>query len=92
MIPLQDEKGKDVLISVQLPGREIKARVWQINVGRIPLYLLDTTVNENTPYDQQLTAKLYTSDLETRISQEILLGVAVYGSCACWDTIRLSGI
>ncbi len=75
MIPLQDDKGKDVLISVQLPGREIKARVWQINVGRIPLYLLDTTVSENSPYDQQLTAKLYTSDLETRISQEVLLGV-----------------
>ena len=75
MIPLLDEKGKNILISVQLPGREIKARVWQIQVGRITLYLLDTTIGENSSYDQQLTAKLYTSDLETRISQEILLGI-----------------
>ncbi len=75
MIPLLDEKGKDLLISVPLPGREIKARIWKIQVGRVPLYLLDTTINENSPYDQQLTAKLYTSDLETRISQEILLGI-----------------
>lgn len=75
MIPLLDEKGKNILISVQLPGREIKARIWQIQVGCIPLYLLDTTIGENSSYDQQLTAKLYTSDLETRISQEILLGI-----------------
>ncbi len=75
MIPLIDEAGKNVLISAQLPGREIKARVWMIQVGRIPLFLLDTNITDNSAFDQQLTAKLYTSDLETRISQEILLGI-----------------
>ena len=75
MIPILDEKDKPILISVQLPGREIKARIWQIQVGRVPLYLLDTNIPENSSFDQQLTAKLYTSDLETRISQEILLGM-----------------
>ncbi len=75
MIPLMDDQDKPVLISVQLPGREIKARVWKIQVGRISLYLLDTNIPENSSFDQQLTAKLYTSDLETRISQEILLGI-----------------
>ncbi len=75
IIPLLDEKGKNVTISVQLPGRDITARIWMIQVGRVPLYLLDTNIPENTPNDQQLTAKLYTSDLETRISQEILLGI-----------------
>ena len=75
MIPILDEKDKPILISVQLPGREIKARIWQIQVGRVPLYLLDTNISENSSFDQQLTAKLYTSDLETRISQEILLGM-----------------
>lgn len=75
IIPLTDESGKNITISVQLPGRVIKARIWQIQVGRIPLYLLDTAIPENSSYDQQLTAKLYTSDLETRISQEILLGI-----------------
>ena len=75
IIPLYYEDGKKVLVSVQLPGREIYARIWKMQVGRISLYLLDTTIEENSSYDQQLTAKLYTSDLETRISQEILLGI-----------------
>ena len=75
IIPLYDENGKKLMISVRLPGREIYARIWKMQVGRISLYLLDTTIEENSSYDQQLTAKLYTSDLETRISQEILLGI-----------------
>ena len=75
MIPLLDENGKNITVSVPLPGRNIVARVWEIQVGRIPLYLLDTNVEDNSSFDQQLTAKLYTSDLETRITQEILLGI-----------------
>lgn len=75
IIPITDETGKNIIVSVSLPGRDIFARVWMIQVGRIPLYLLDTTIEENSPYDRQLTAKLYSSDLETRISQEILLGI-----------------
>lgn len=75
IIPLFHEDGSKVMVSVQLPGRAIYARVWKMQVGRVSLYLLDTTIEENSSYDQQLTAKLYTSDLETRISQEILLGI-----------------
>ena len=75
IIPLYDEEGNKVMISVQLPGRDIFARIWKMQVGRVSLYLLDTTIDRNSSYDQQLTAKLYTSDLETRISQEILLGI-----------------
>ncbi len=76
IIPLRYSDGRDVKISVDLPGRKLYARIWMIQVGRIPLYLMDTTsVNENSPYDQQLTSQLYTSDLETRIAQEILLGI-----------------
>lgn len=75
IIPLFDEEGNKVMVSVQLPGRDIFARVWKMQVGRVSLYLLDTTIDRNSSYDQQLTAKLYTSDLETRISQEILLGI-----------------
>ena len=75
IIPLQYEDGSKVLVSVNLPGREIYAQIWKMQVGRISLYLLDTTISENSSYDQQLTAKLYTADLETRISQEILLGI-----------------
>ena len=75
IIPLYNEEGNKVMISVQLPGRDIFARIWKMQVGRVSLYLLDTTIDRNSSYDQQLTAKLYTSDLETRISQEILLGI-----------------
>jgi len=63
------------MISVTLPGRTVWARIWEVKVGRIPLFLLDTDVDRNTQNDRQLTAKLYSSDPEVRISQEILLGI-----------------
>ncbi len=75
IIPLYYEDGRKVMISVSLPGRDIYARIWKIQVGRNSLWLMDSTIDENSPYDQQLTAKLYTADLDTRISQEILLGI-----------------
>ncbi len=75
IIPLYYEDGRKVMISVSLPGRDIYARIWKIQVGRSSLWLMDSTIDENSPYDQQLTAKLYTADLDTRISQEILLGI-----------------
>ncbi len=75
VIPLFDELGKPLSVTVHLPGRDVKARIWQIQVGRTPLYLLDTDVEGNDPNDRQLTARLYSSDPDTRISQEILLGM-----------------
>ena len=63
------------MISVQLPGRDVSARLWRVQAGRVPLYLLDTNVPGNQPSDRELSARLYTSDLELRISQEILLGI-----------------
>ncbi len=75
VIPLLDDSGLPLTVSVDLPGREVKARLWEVRVGRIPLYLLDTKIDANSPADRTLTARLYTSDLEMRISQEILLGI-----------------
>jgi len=75
VLPIIDSGGKPVTISVDLPGREVIARLWEIHVGRIPLYLLDTDVPENSSKDRQLTARLYSSDLDLRISQEIILGI-----------------
>jgi starch phosphorylase len=75
IIPLLKEDGKPLTISVDLPGRTVWARVWQIQVGRVPLCLLDTNIDENNPNDRLLTSRLYISDLELRISQEILLGI-----------------
>ncbi|MEN6409676.1 MAG: alpha-glucan family phosphorylase, partial [Anaerolineaceae bacterium] len=75
VIPLMNEEGKPITIYVELPGRKVYARMWTIQVGRIPLYLLDSNVEQNAPADRALTARLYTSDPELRISQEILLGI-----------------
>jgi starch phosphorylase len=75
VMPIVDQDGEPLTISVELPGREVKARLWEIHVGRVPLYLLDSDVNGNTPADRELTSRLYSSDLDLRISQEIILGI-----------------
>lgn len=75
VLPIISNDGEPVTISVELPGREVKARLWEIHVGRVPLYLLDSDVDGNSPPDRELTARLYSSDLDLRISQEIILGI-----------------
>jgi len=75
IIAIVDEKEKPVTVSVDLPGRKVSARVWMLQVGRIPLYLLDSNISQNQQNDRQLTSRLYSSDLEIRISQEMLLGM-----------------
>ncbi|RUA18278.1 MAG: alpha-glucan phosphorylase [Clostridia bacterium] len=70
-----DADGKEILISVELPGRNVYAKVWRIQVGRIPLYLLDTDVEQNAEQDRVLAARLYGGDQEVRIAQEIMLGI-----------------
>ena len=75
IISLQDEEGKPVMISVELPGRRVYARIWQVNVGRVNLYLLDSDLEENSPNDRVLTSRLYSNDQDVRVSQEIMLGM-----------------
>jgi starch phosphorylase len=75
ILPILSAEGEPLTISVNLPGREVKARLWVIHVGRVPLYLLDSDVEGNSVSDRELTARLYTSDLDSRISQEIILGI-----------------
>jgi starch phosphorylase len=62
-------------LKTNLSGRKVWARLWEIKVGRVSLYLLDSDVDENSSSDRQLTARLYSNDLDIRISQEILLGI-----------------
>ena len=71
----RDADGKEIIISVELPGRSVYARVWRIQVGRIPLYLLDTNVEQNAESDRELAARLYGGDHEIRIAQEVVLGI-----------------
>lgn len=67
--------GKPVKIAVETRHGSIFARVWRLNVGRVPLYLLDTNIPENSDEDRKLTARLYGGDHRTRIRQEIMLGI-----------------
>ena len=71
---LRNDSGGEERISVYLVDRYISARVWKVNVGRVPLYLLDTDVEENRVRDRGISAKLYGGDRSTRIEQEIILG------------------
>ena len=73
--PVYNEKNERVFIHISLPGRTLQAQVWQLNVGRNTLYLLDTDIPENIAADQKITAQLYGGGLEMRLLQEILLGI-----------------
>lgn len=77
-LPLREAIGADgqpVVITVDTRRGRIHARVWRIDVGRVPLYLLDTNIKENSEEDRKLTARLYGGDQRTRIRQEIMLGI-----------------
>ena len=73
--PLKDKENQDVLIEVNFEKRSIFLKVWKINVGRIPLYLLDSDIEENIAEDREITLKLYGGDQDMRIRQEIVLGI-----------------
>jgi starch phosphorylase len=74
-VPAVGPDGNEVMISVDLPGRRIYAKIWKLIVGRVPLYLMDTDVAPNAPADRELSARLYGGDREIRISQEVVLGI-----------------
>lgn len=73
--PILDDLKQIVTISLGLPGRNIKARIWKVMVGRVPLYLLDTDYRENSPEDRTISHQLYGGDWENRLKQEMLLGL-----------------
>ncbi len=73
--PARTPDGQEVLIYVDLPGRRVYAKVWEIHVGRVRLFLMDTDVPQNAPADRELAARLYSADPDLRISQEIILGI-----------------
>src|SRR5437867_10978445 len=67
--------GKPCILSVSLGHRVVHVSVWCVRLGRVKIYLLDTSVKENDPKDRELSARLYGGDRETRLQQEIILGV-----------------
>lgn len=72
---IKDEDGDPLLIEVTIRERPVRAQIWQAQVGRIPLYLLDTNIEANDETDRWVTGHLYGGDRETRIVQEMLLGI-----------------
>ncbi|MDP9374429.1 MAG: alpha-glucan family phosphorylase [Chloroflexota bacterium] len=75
MEPARRPDGTPLTVELAFPGRPVAARVWRLRVGRVDLYLLDTDVDGNAPEDRAITARLYGGDVETRIRQEIVLGI-----------------
>ncbi len=69
------ENGGRLTIEVEFPDRVVSVQIWEVRVGRVPLYLLDSNVEGNSENDRLLTARLYWSDLDRRIMQEVVLGI-----------------
>ncbi len=73
-----DENGAPFMVQIDFPHETIHAQIWKAQVGRVPLYLLDTNVPENSPEAKKITYQLYGGDLEMRLRQEIVLGIGGY--------------
>src|SRR4051812_39747244 len=73
--PMKYTDGSPVHVRVEMPDNSVFCKVWKAQVGRIPLYLLDTNLPENAPGDRDITSRLYGSGTELRIKQEIVLGI-----------------
>ncbi|HVS03492.1 MAG TPA: alpha-glucan family phosphorylase [Thermoanaerobaculia bacterium] len=82
--PVAGPMGRDVLVSVPFPGREVRAKVWLAQVGRVPLLLLDTEIPANDPADRPITGTLYVQGRPMRLAQEMVLGIGgVKALAAC---------
>jgi starch phosphorylase len=72
---VKDQKGKDLLVSIPLLDHEIHLKIWEVKIGRVSLYLLDSTVDQNSEEDKNIIHSLYGGSRDTRIQQEIILGI-----------------
>jgi glycogen phosphorylase len=73
--PALTPAGDPCVVAVPLGDRAVLAAVWRVRLGRVALYLLDTDLEENAPWDRELSARLYGGDRETRVQQEVVLGI-----------------
>src|SRR5580693_2559186 len=72
---VRNASGEWLKVAVRIAGREVIARLWKAQVGRVPVYLLDTNCAENIPSDRDITHRLYGGDESTRVRQEMILGI-----------------
>ena len=87
LVPVKTAQDQDLKVTVRLPTGDVYIQVWRLDVGRIALYLLDTNIPENVlPQDRDITDSLYGGDIDTRIRQEIVLGI---GGIRALDAVGL---
>ncbi|MDY6914722.1 MAG: alpha-glucan family phosphorylase [Candidatus Cloacimonadota bacterium] len=84
-----DENGNDLILRINIQNKPINIKVWQIDVGKIPLYLLDTNLEQNEPEFKKITDYLYVSDKQTRLLQEIVLA---FGSMELIQKLKLNPV
>jgi starch phosphorylase len=73
--PVSDGHGNRLIVTVTLRGAPLHLQIWEVRAGRVHLYLMDSNVSQNSPWDRDLLARLYGGDQETRIRQEMVLGL-----------------
>ncbi len=72
---MKDKDGRPVTVEISIRGEPVMIRIWQVMVGRVPLFLLDTNVKDNAPQHRHITSRLYGGDWDMRVRQEIVLGI-----------------
>lgn len=75
LVQVLEENGGPMVLEVPYPGRTVYAHIWKVSVGRVPLYLMDTDIPQNSEWDRSITHQLYGGDWENRMKQEYLLGI-----------------
>jgi starch phosphorylase len=86
ILPVRDKDGEWLVVELRFPGRLMRLRAWQANIGRVKLYLLDSNDPRNSPTDRGITGELYGGGLDMRLQQEIALGIGG------WRLLRALGI
>ena len=75
LVQVMEENDEPMVLEVPYPGRTVYAHIWKVSVGRVPLYLMDTDIPQNSEWDRSITHQLYGGDWENRMKQEYLLGI-----------------
>ena len=88
MALVQGPDGGPLTITVPIRGSEVRAQIWRVAVGRVPLFLLDADRPENSPLERWITSQLYVGDPVTRLSQYALLGVGGVRALAAMGITR----
>jgi starch phosphorylase len=73
--PVLNDKGEQIVLSMEIAMNQVFFQAWRVNVGRVPVYLLDTNLPQNEQHFRDLTLRVYGGDSTTRIMQEMLLGI-----------------